>query len=200
MRKQQKAGLVLAAAGAVLILSALLLLLHNRQEDRSAGAQAQTVLEELRSRPTQASASSLPSELPPDESPELATVTVDGYDYIGTLSIPALELELPVQAQWDYDRLRIAPCRQFGAPQTEDFVIAAHNYRSHFGRLSELAPGDAVIFTAVDGTQTLYSVAELRKLAADDVEGAQNSGYPLVLYTCTPGGAARMAVFCGRQA
>ena len=50
----------------------------------------------------------------------MPTAQIDGYDYIGTLTIPALELELPVMAQWDYDRLTIAPCRQFGTTQTDD--------------------------------------------------------------------------------
>ena len=30
--------------------------------------------------------------------PEMPTAQIDGYDYIGTLTIPALELELPVMA------------------------------------------------------------------------------------------------------
>lgn len=30
----------------------------------------------------------------------------------------------------------------------------------------------------------------------EDVDAVFNDGYPLVLYTCTPGGKARVAVFC----
>lgn len=130
--------------------------------------------------------------------PEIPTVQIDGYDYIGTLTIPALELELPVMAEWDYDRLLIAPCRQFGTTQTNDLVIAAHNYTRHFGLLYELSPGDAVIFTAPDGAGIDYVVAEVRTLAPDEVEAVQNSGHALTLYTCTSGGVARTAVFCDR--
>ena len=132
MRKKT-AGLVLAAAGAVLILSALLLLFHNRQEDRQAGERYQAVLEELRRVATDDATlpvGSLAATEGPEATqvPEMPTAQIDGYDYIGTLTIPALELELPVMAQWDYDRLTIAPCRQFGTTQTDDLVIAAHNY------------------------------------------------------------------------
>ena len=202
MRKKT-AGLVLAAAGAVLILSALLLLFHNRQEDRQAGERSQAVLEELRRVATDDATlpvGSLTATEGPEATqvPEMPTVQIDGYDYIGTLTIPALELELPVMAQWDYDRLTIAPCRQFGTTQTNDLVIAAHNYTRHFGLLYELSPGDAVIFTAPDGAGIDYVVAEVRTLAPDEVEAVQNSGHALTLYTCTSGGVARTAVFCDR--
>lgn len=203
MRKKT-AGLVLAAAGVVLIALALLLLFHNRKEDRRAGEQSQAVLEEMHRIQDDGGATLPVGSLPPDptsgkaQSAEMPTVQIDGYDYIGTLTIPALELELPVMAEWDYDRLLIAPCRQFGTTQTNDLVIAAHNYTRHFGLLYELSPGDAVIFTAPDGARIDYAVAEVRTLAPDEVEAVQNSGHALTLYTCTSGGVARTAVFCDR--
>ena len=33
-------------------------------------------------------------------------------------------------------------------------------------------------------------------LQPDDVDAVQNSGYPLVLYSCTYGGKTRLTVFC----
>lgn len=35
--------------------------------------------------------------------PEMPTQTVNGWDYIGYLSIPSLELTLPIQNQWSYE-------------------------------------------------------------------------------------------------
>ena len=43
----------------------------------------------------------------------MPTVTIDGYDYIGYVEAPVLGLKLPVMAEWDYDRLKIAPCRRW---------------------------------------------------------------------------------------
>ena len=38
------------------------------------------------------------------------TVTeLNGWDYIGYLSIPSIGLELPVLSQWSYAGLKIAP-------------------------------------------------------------------------------------------
>ena len=72
--------------------------------------------------------------------------TINGYDYIGVLEIPALNLTLPIMADWDYDRLKIAPCRQFGSVETNDLVIAGHNYKTHFGYLDQLQVGTRELY------------------------------------------------------
>ena len=185
----KKSGVILISLGAVLILAALLLLLYNRSEDRRAGQEAESLLEDVRSAMA-ANADPEPQEEPAEE------IT---YDYAGVIAIPDLSLELPVIDRWSYARLKVAPCRQSGAAADGDLVIAAHNYKSHFGYLDRLEPGASVIFTDMEGTVYRYAVEEIRQLEPEDVEDVSSvfsSEYPLVLYTCTPGGKARVAVFC----
>ena len=185
----KKSGVILISLGAVLILAALLLFLYNRSEDRRAGQEAESLLEDVRSTMA-ANADPEPQEEPAEE------IT---YDYAGVIAIPDLSLELPVIDQWNYARLKVAPCRQSGAAADGDLVIAAHNYKSHFGYLDRLEPGASVIFTDMEGTVYRYAVEGIRQLApedAEDVSSVFSSEYPLVLYTCTPGGKARVAVFC----
>ena len=185
----KKSGVILISLGAVLILAALLLFLYNRSEDRRAGQEAESLLEDVRSSMA-ANADPEPQEEPAEE------IT---YDYAGVIAIPDLSLELPVIDRWSYDRLKVAPCRQSGAAADGDLVIAAHNYKNHFGYLDRLQPGASVIFTDMEGTVYRYAVEEIRRLEpedAEDVSSVFSSEYPLVLYTCTPGGKARVAVFC----
>lgn len=185
----KKSGVILISLGAVLILAALLLFLYNRSEDRRAGQEAESLLEDVRS--------SMAANADPEPQEEPAEEII--YDYAGVIVIPDLSLELPVIDQWNYARLKVAPCRQSGAAADGDLVIAAHNYKSHFGYLDRLEPGASVIFTDMEGTVYRYAVEEIRQLApedAEDVSSVFSSEYPLVLYTCTPGGKARVAVFC----
>lgn len=185
----KKSGVILISLGAVLILAALLLFLYNRSEDRRAGQEAESLLEDVRS--------SMAANADPD--PQEEPVEEITYDYAGVIAIPDLSLELPVIDQWNYARLKVAPCRQSGAAADGDLVIAAHNYKSHFGYLDRLEPGASVIFTDMEGTVYRYAVEEIRQLEPEDVEDVSSvfsSEYPLVLYTCTPGGKARVAVFC----
>jgi sortase A len=136
------------------------------------------------------------AEIPVDIPQEMLTAQVDGYDCIGILSIPVLELELPVLTDWSYTKLKIAPCHYFGSYYEENFVIAAHNYQSHFGRLSELQPKNLILFTDISGTVYCYEVVLLETLPGNATEEMITSGFDLSLYTCTPGGASRVTVRC----
>lgn len=190
----KKAGIIFVTMGVVLILSALLLFLYNEFEDRRAGQQAELLMDEIHSAEIEIDVTESQETLPA----EMPVVEIDGYEYIGYLSIPDLELELPVMSEWDYNRLKVAPCRHFGSSRTDDLVIAAHNYKRHFGPLSKLDIGAEIIFTDMEGIENRYALQELSTLAPDAVDAVQNSGYDLVLYTCTSGGATRVVAFCDR--
>ena len=195
MTRNKLVGIICILTGVLLAAAALVLLQNNRQEDATAGAAAASVVQQLQ---TTAPAVTAAPAAQPDavENAAMPAETINGYDYIGVLEIPALNLTLPIMADWDYDRLKIAPCRQFGSVETNDLVIAGHNYKTHFGCLDQLQVGDAVNFTDVNGNVTTYHVALTSILQPDDVDAVQNSGYPLVLYSCTYSGKTRLTVFC----
>lgn len=201
----KKTGIVFVVIGAVLILSALLLSFYNQNEDERAGQEAQTILNDVRTAITQRESKEPPSEATESTEPEetepaeLSVVMIDGYEYIGCLSIPDLALELPVMADWDYDRLKLAPCRQFGSTVTDDMVIAAHNYKRHFGSLGQLELGASITFTDMDGHAISYLVEKSATIDPKAVDAVQNSGYDLVLYTCTYSGSNRVTLFCDRE-
>lgn len=199
MRKASP-GVICVLLGVVLLLAALGLYGYNRWEDAQAGAEAQTVVQDLQEKVVEQtqSAASAPAIDTSSLDPELPVVELDGYEYVGTVSIPAIGIDLPVMSEWSYPRLKIAPCRQFGSSRTDDLVIAAHNYESHFGKLTSLTAGDSVIFTDMDGIVNEYVVNKVEVLDPHSVEEVEHSGYALVLYTCTYGGKTRVTVFCDR--
>ena len=212
MRKLTAERLCLLA-GSALILAAACLYVYDRLEDARAGAEAASAVSQLRQsqsmvliQQAEQSVSSIgtapEAETPgPESDPEEPALPASGTrrEYLGVLTIPALGLELPVQAEWSRENLRVSPCRQCGSVAGGDLVIAAHNYRSHFGRLSTLSEGDEVRFAQQDGTEAVYAVERLAQLDPDHPEAVREGGSPLVLYTCTPGGKARVAVYCQRK-
>ncbi|MDO4357253.1 MAG: sortase [Clostridia bacterium] len=185
------------AMGAVFILAALSLFLWNRQEDSEAGTSAQDALAQVIERIEMPDGDSV-TDYPDPYDPEMTVVEIDGYGYIGYLSIPAIGLELPVMSQWDYDRLKIAPCRYAGACRSEDLVVCAHNYSRHFGTIRNLANGDKVYFTDMDGVVWQYEVEAVEILAPTDIQNMTAGEYALTLFTCTYGGASRVTVRCTR--
>lgn len=190
-------GLVCMVLGVVLLLLAGGLYGYNRYEDAHAGAEAQTVVADLQQKVSETADTGAEADSDPLD-PELPVVEIDGNEYVGEISIPAIGIDLPVMSEWSYPRLKIAPCRQFGSSRTDDLVIAAHNYESHFGKLSSLSEGDSVIFTDMDGIENQYVVSKIEVLDPHSVEEVEHSGYALVLYTCTYGGKTRVTVFCDR--
>lgn len=141
----------------------------------------------------------LPENLPlyvshPDM--EMPVAEIDGTGYIGLLEIPACELKLPVISSWSYPNLKLGPCRYSGSAYKGDFVIAAHNYTSHFGRLDWLQPGDLVRFTDVDGNVFVYTVELTETLTPHETEAMTDSGWELSLFTCTLDGSNRSTVRC----
>ena len=154
MRKASP-GVICVLLGVVLLLAALGLYGYNRWEDAQAGAEAQTVVQDLQEKVVEQtqSAASAPAIDTSSLDPELPVVELDGYEYVGTVSIPAIGIDLPVMSEWSYPKLKISPCRQFGSSRTDDLVIAAHNYESHFGKIGTLALGDEVRFTDMDGIE-----------------------------------------------
>lgn len=190
-------GILCIILGVVCLMAAIGFLLYNRWE---AGAAEETSRELLQDVQRIISLETTPEEAPSAPvTTEMETIRVDGYDCIGILSVPVLELELPILADWSYKKLKKAPCHYYGSYNEADFVIAAHNYKSHFGRLSELQAGDLVIFTDVHGNVHSYEVVLLETLPPTATQEMIASGFALSLYTCTPGGGNRVTVRCNRQ-
>ena len=184
-------GVICVFLGVLCILSAIGFVAYNRWEDMNAKDVAQDFLEDVQSIINEEQ-----SEQPLLNDTKMATVEVDGYDCIGILSVPVLDLELPVLTDWSYAKLKKAPCHYYGSYYEKDFVIAAHNYKSHFGRLSKLQAGDIVVFTDVSGTVHYYEVVILETLPKNATKEMITSGFDLSLYTCTPGGSNRVTVRC----
>lgn len=203
---RNKAGILFMVLGAVLVAASLFLLLYNRNEDDQAGAAMENILPEMQeviriANPTPAYPTSPDTgmAMPPYPDPpgtEMTVVEIEGYGYIGYLTIPSLSLELPVMSEWDYERLKIAPCRYYGSTKSDDLVIVAHNYKKHLGYMYKLRPGEAVIFTDMDGVVSAYAVAEVDTLEPTAVEEMVSGGWDLTLFTCTYGGQSRVTVRC----
>lgn len=128
--------------------------------------------------------------------PEMDTIIIDGQSYIGFISVPSLELSLPVMSEYVYENLKIAPNRYSGSIYTDDLVIAGHNYKSHFNPLQNVEIGSEVLFTDVNGISYLFTVTDREVLEPEQIDDMITSDYDLTLFTCTYGGMTRLAVRC----
>jgi sortase A len=194
MKMRKILGAVCVFLGIACLLGAVGFVVYHRWEAENAATTTQQLLTQVRGSLPEAPATQ--PAMPDTAVREMSTIQVDGEACVGILTIPSLGLELPVLADWSYAKLKKAPCHYYGSCYGTDFVIAAHNYNAHFGRLSQLQPGDPVLFTDAEGVTHTYEVALLETLVKEATEEMIASGFDLSLYTCTTGGASRITVRC----
>ena len=139
----KKIGKLFICLGTICLLCAVGLIVYNSFEEKKSEQYASSLLETLKEKMNDE------SDLNGDS--EMKLIEIDGYDSIGILSIPSLGLEFPVLTDWSYEKLKKAPCLYFGSYYDENFVIAAHNFQSHFGRLKELQERDLITFQDNNG-------------------------------------------------
>ena len=206
-------GILLMAAGVSLMLGSGWLLLKNHQEDRNAGGFVQMVLPEIQQEIRQVQ-ETIPVET--EDEPEIQLIAytpveylkpedlvmtqkvIRGHAYVGYICVPELGLELPVMSDWDYNKLQISPCCYSGTLRGEDLVIMAHNYSTHFGRISKLPVGAQVQFIDMDGKVWNYEVAAMDVLSAESIEEMTAGEYDLTLFTCDKNRSYRVTVRCNR--
>lgn len=188
---KKKIGISLIVIGLILIFCAAALLFYNNYESRKAEEQANALMNSLVGAIGQNQSGYLD---PFDE--EMKVVEIDGYGYVGYLSIPDLNLNLPVMSECDYSRLKVSPCRYYGSTKTDNLVIAAHNYRSHFGYIGKLESGATITFTDMEGTKKTYTVTTIEILPPTETDKVKDTGDDLILYTCTYRGVSRIVVRC----
>lgn len=97
-------GILLLAAGFVMLFAAVALYWAYDDRDRLAGETSAALLQELEADPA-----------PPAITEEVTITTPEGYELLGAVHIPALDISLPVLATWDEALLDAAPCRYSGS-------------------------------------------------------------------------------------
>lgn len=194
IRRRKRVGLCLTLFGLLIMLSGVALGGYNIWDSYRAGADADRVVRTLKLHQSNNKDGAFDYVEDPDI--DMPAAEVDNYQYVGTIRIPALAIELPVIEDWGYAQLRVAPCRYKGSAYLNNMIICAHNYATHFGRIKNLKVADQVIFTDMNGNEFYYQVAELEEYPGTAVEEMESGDWDLTLFTCTIGGALRVTVRC----
>ena len=200
---RRKLGISLMALGLALLAASVGLLSFNRREaDRAEAASMEllpAVSDAIAAQMAQKTETTLqlPIFAEPTD-PQMKAVEVDGYLCVGYVSIPRLELNLPVQASCTDENLKVSPCLYSGTTMEDDLVLAGHNYRRHFGPIRRLKSGDDVVFVDMEGNVIHYRVAAVDAVPPTAVEEVTSGQFDLALVTCTYGGETRLVVYCDR--
>lgn len=182
-------GYVYIFLGVLLLGSAAYIVKNNLDENAQAGKASDELLSGV--------IQQVPDTvLASEDHGDMPVVDVEGRSFIGTVQIPSLGLLLPIQNEWGKDNAKVSVCRYEGSAYEDDLIICGHNYSEHFGTLNELATGDSIIVTDMNGKSFYYQVVNIETLGAYDVEKMESGEWDLTLFTCTVGGSNRVTVRC----
>lgn len=193
---KNKIGKALIGIGVFLILAAFILVLYNFYREYNAKKKVEKYLPKLEKIIKDHSGGNNNA----DNEKSSKTMNIDGMNFLGILSVPSKNLELPILADYSYELLDTVPCRYSGSYDSDDLVIGGHNYRSHFSKLKSIKNGEEIFFTSFDGTVYKYSVLRVEILEPTQIEDLINKqntdDWDLTLFTCTSSGAARCVIRC----
>lgn len=195
-----KKSKVIMLIGLLLMAMALFLTVYNRIESRSAKYYSESIIQAMDEQIPD-SGNTVAEEVSEDVLAEFSmrnmpVMNIDGDRYIGYLSIPDIELRLPVIQELREEALKKAPCRYSGSVYTRDMVIAGHNYRSHFRKIRSLPLGTQIQFVDVEGNSFGYEIVDIEVLDGNEVEAMQAGQWDLTLFTCNYDGQARVTLRC----
>ena len=130
---------------------------------------------------------------------------------IGVISIPKLDIEMPIYLGATYDNMAkgAAHLSQTSLPiggENTNCVIAGHrgwNGADYFRYITSLEPGDTVTITNL-WEELTYTVSEIKIIDPNDVDEIliQDGKDILTLLTCHPygsGGKYRLVIYCERN-
>ena len=187
-----KKGIIFIILGIICLIGAGVLISINVYHDNEAHEYTQIAYEKIQQEVEGISDADV------SDSNDMKVINIDGEDYIGTIEIPALNLELPVNADWDYKKMKKGPCRYYGSFITNDLVICGHSYKRVFGRLKNLVVGDLLILTDMNNVEYIYKVELVEILSPKDIKEMIESDFDLTLYSCTNDGLNRVTVRLNR--
>ena len=190
-------GVFLICCGIAMIATAAMMSVQNIVENDYAGREAEQLREELEE--VVESHTAVQQFLEDIPAGEMKVETIRDNNLVGVITIPSIGISLPVMNEWSYPNLRKSACRYSGTVEDGNFIILAHNYSYHFGRLKELGEGDIIDFTDNFGESQRYVVQKRETLGGYELDALTNTDYDLTLFTCTYGGASRVVVRCMKE-
>lgn len=194
---KQLRAIVLIVLGLSMILTSAYFFSQYEQEAEIAGENAQLLLtaltHEIEQNREQELYDTAQREQPPGQMPQ---TSLQGYDLVGIIRVPGVDLELPVLNSWSYDLLKLSPCRYSGSIEGQNLILMGHNYKKHLAPLRQVSPGERVEFLDTTGTTHAYVVAETEVLKPAQLDELTASEHALTIFTCTPGGQSRFVVRC----
>ena len=125
---------------------------------------------------------------------DMATVSIDGIDFVGLLEMPANGSKLPVASDWG--AVTKYPCRFGGSVYDKTLQIGLTSQKGQYDFYREISVGDSVFFTDLEGNRFGYSVADIKYEKSASLEALSQKGSALTLFVKNIYSTEYILIFC----
>lgn len=177
IKKSDTIRKALIIIGAILLVSAILLLVAwqwNIHASEQKAREYVSAIRELIPKPQGA----VPEERRDNT---MATLSIDGTDFVGILELPRFKSVLPICADWGTPSKY--PCRLSGSVYDRTIQIGGTSQNGQYDFYRDICVGDRVFFTDMEGNRFSYSVTAIRyeKNAAQSTLQRENAALTLFI-------------------
>ncbi len=174
--KRSHASRWLIIAGVVLIATAVVAVSWRSIQSWRAGLASEKILSALNEERT---SSYIDANVPdaydllrPSSRAEqrMPVIEVDGQEYIGSIALPTIDIEVPVCATLSNELLLESPCCYEGSYRTDDLIICGEGFATHFGNIGTVGIKDEVRLHTVDGVLHRYVVSNVENDWLQDID------------------------------
>ena len=147
---------ILIIIGSCLLVSSIILLLVWQWNIHASAQKANEYVSVIRERIPE------PQGAVPEERRDntMATLSIDGTDFVGLLEVPKYESVLPVCADWG--KPAKYPCRFSGSVYDHTMQIGGTSQKGQYDFFRDISVGDRVLFTDMEGNRYTYAVTDIR--------------------------------------
>lgn len=110
----------------------------------------------------------------------MATLCIDGIDFVGILEFPQYASALPVRADWGNPSKH--PCRFSGSVYDRTMQIGGTSQAGQYDFYRDISVGDRVFFTDMEGNRFSYAVTDIRYEKNADQTALQRKASSLTLF------------------
>lgn len=170
-------AIICICAGILLIIGSVAMIIADRYEKKKNREYSAEILSRIHS--------SMPESGDSAEDLNIfsaASLSIDGVDYTGILSIPSLDIEFPITAAYDVSSVAVYRLSEQDAP-----LVLSCNDRS-WSAVADASVGDRMAVTDMRGCTREYTVAEITRVSSYEApSGVSSDDGSLTLVTVSNG-------------
>lgn len=136
-----------------------------------------------------------------EEDKKEVQVEYKGYNVVGIIAIPKLEIEYPIIDKTNEEAMKVSITKFWGNNVNDigNFTMSGHNYMdgTMFGGTKKLNVGDLIEMTDLSGRTIEYKIFDKHVIDPNDVEcvnSVEGGTREITLITCTNGRSNRLII------